>query len=118
MNAFYQEFFKSVEGVTVFKEPNEDYFSNNWLSAILIDEAIVGKSREDLRLAFESENIECRPIWKPLHQQPVFEAYPYYGSTVSSDLFDKGLCLPSGSNLTDNDRIRIQDVLADFFINK
>jgi dTDP-4-amino-4,6-dideoxygalactose transaminase len=86
------------------------------LSAITIDPAKSnGKTREDLRVAFEAANIESRPLWKPMHLQPVFEQYPYYGKKVSEKLFENGLCLPSGSNLSDEDRKRIQAVLDVFF---
>lgn len=107
MNAFYQELFKDIEGVTVFTEPNEDYYSNHWLSAIVIDSKITGVSREDLRLALLDANIESRPLWKPMHLQPVFANSPYYGGKVAEELFENGLCLPSGSNLTDAERERI-----------
>jgi dTDP-4-amino-4,6-dideoxygalactose transaminase len=117
-NAFYSDFFATIDGVTVLKETSDDWFSNHWLSAIVVDEAIVGKTREDLRLAFEKENIECRPLWKPMHLQPIFEKYAYYGSDVSSKLFEKGLCLPSGSNLSSDDFIRLENVLIDFFKTK
>src|SRR5690606_11943743 len=106
MNKFYQEIFAAIDGVTVFVEPSEDYFSNHWLSAITIDPKITGVTREDLRLAFLEENIESRPLWKPMHLQPVFADTPYYGEKVAEELFENGLCLPSGSNLTDEDRER------------
>ncbi|WP_296150949.1 DegT/DnrJ/EryC1/StrS family aminotransferase [uncultured Flavobacterium sp.] len=116
MNQFYKDFFSEIEGVTVFSESNEDFFSNHWLSAILIDSSKTGgKSREDLRLALEAENIESRPIWKPMHLQPVFQDYPYYGGSVSETIFKNGLCLPSGSNLLDIDKKRIKKVLHNFF---
>jgi len=63
----------------------------------------------------EAENIESRPLWKPMHLQPVFANYPYYGGTVAEDLFENGLCLPSGSNLTDHDRERIAAVIGEVF---
>jgi dTDP-4-amino-4,6-dideoxygalactose transaminase len=69
-------------------------------------------------LALEQENIESRPLWKPMHLQPVFEKYPYYGKDVSEKLFDNGLCLPSGSNLSDDDKNRIKTVLNNFFNKK
>lgn len=112
VNAFYQALFKDNPDVTVFKEPNANYFSNHWLSAIILNSF---EQREALRLALEQENIESRPLWKPMHLQPVFEKFPYYGTTVSADLFEKGLCLPSGSNLTTADLDRIKDVLIRFF---
>ena len=116
MNAFYVDLFKDIAGVTVFSVPNEDYFANYWLSAILIEpNKAKGIDREALRLAFEAANIESRPLWKPMHLQPIFEHYPYYGSNVAETLFEKGLCLPSGSNLTDEERVRIKKVVFDFF---
>ena len=112
MHDFYMELFKDVPGVTVFTVPNEDYFANYWLSAILIDPAIAGgMTSETMRLALDAENIESRPLWKPMHLQPIFEKYPYYGDKIAETLFDNGLCLPSGSNLTDDDRSRIKNAL-------
>jgi dTDP-4-amino-4,6-dideoxygalactose transaminase len=117
MHDFYVKLFASIEGVKVFEAPNEDYFANYWLSAITIDENKTnGITRETLRLAFEAENIESRPLWKPMHLQPIFEHYPYYGATVAENLFETGLCLPSGSNLTVHDRKRIASVIAAVFV--
>jgi dTDP-4-amino-4,6-dideoxygalactose transaminase len=108
MHDFYVEVFAAIKGVEVFSVPNEDYYANYWLSAITIDATRTnGVSRESLRLALESANIESRPLWKPMHLQPIFESYPYYGGNISEQLFENGLCLPSGSNLTDEDRNRI-----------
>lgn len=115
MNHFYQLLFESTNGVSVFKEPNNDFYSNHWLSAIIVDFKKTGKTREDLRLAFEEKNIESRPLWKPMHMQPVFEGCPYYGGSVSESLFESGLCLPSGSNLEDVDRERIFEVINTVF---
>ena len=115
MHDFYADFFKNIDGVNVFSEPNSNFSSNHWLTCILIDQSIVGKNREDLRLALEKENIESRPLWKPMHMQPVFEKYPYYGGKICEKLFENGLCLPSGSNLTDDDRNRILAVFNRFF---
>ncbi len=116
MNAFYQLLFKDIDAVTVFTVPNDDYFSNCWLSAITIDPMKMnGKTSEDLRLHLEQLNIECRPLWKPMHLQPIFASYPYYGGTVSQELFENGLCLPSGSNLTDADRNRLSEAFSLFF---
>lgn len=112
MHDFYVSLFESKAGITVFSEPDTDYFSNHWLSCIVIDpDKANGLTREKLRLEFEKENIECRPLWKPMHLQPVFADCPYYGKTVSEQLFQNGLCLPSGSNLTDEDRSRITAVV-------
>ncbi|KUO68054.1 MAG: pyridoxal phosphate-dependent aminotransferase [Lutibacter sp. BRH_c52] len=116
MHDFYVAYFKDIKGVTVFTEPNIDYYSNHWLSAILVNpEQTGGKTREDLRLALDAANIESRPLWKPMHMQPIFANDPYYGGTISESLFQNGLCLPSGSNLTNNDRNRIKSALDDFF---
>jgi dTDP-4-amino-4,6-dideoxygalactose transaminase len=116
MHDFYVEVFASIEGVDVFEAPNEDYFANYWLSAITIDEnKSKGITRETLRLALEAENIESRPLWKPMHLQPIFEKYPYYGTTIAEQLFKNGLCLPSGSNLSDEDRNRIKEVIQSVF---
>jgi len=117
MNAFYIERFEKIDGVTVFQEPTSDYFSNHWLSAILVDPSKTGGiTREDLRLAFEVDNIEARPLWKPMHQQPIFSDCLFFGNGVSEDLFENGLCLPSGSNLTDDDRSRIETIIKRTFV--
>lgn len=115
MHAFYLDIFKNIEGVTVFQATSESY-ANYWLSAIIVDESKTnGITREQLRLFFETYNIETRPLWKPMHLQPIFSKYPYYGGAVAATLFEKGLCLPSGSNLTDNERNKIKKVIADLF---
>lgn len=117
VNAFYKDFFANIDGVTVFSEPNGDYFSNHWLTSIVIDPAKTGgKTREDLRLSLETEKIECRPLWKPMHLQPIFAECPYYGGDVSATLFENGLCLPSGSNLSEDDLQRIKDAFQRFFL--
>ena len=119
MHDFYVEVFASIEGVEVFSTPNDDYFANYWLSAIIIDEKKTnGITRETLRLALEAENIESRPLWKPMHLQPIFFKYPYYGKKVAENLFENGLCLPSGSNLSDDDRNRIKEVIQFVFSNQ
>ena len=116
MHDFYVSVFASIEGVEVFSTPNDDYFANYWLSAIIIDEnKTKGITRETLRLALEAENIESRPLWKPMHLQPIFSTYPYYGKKVAENLFENGLCLPSGSNLSDIDRERISMVIKSVF---
>ncbi|MFT4803179.1 MAG: dTDP-4-amino-4,6-dideoxygalactose transaminase [Mariniflexile sp.] len=106
-NHFYQELFEGIEGIDVFTEPDNNYFSNHWLSCIVVNEKITGFTREELRLQMEQDNIEARPLWKPMHLQPVFKRCDYYGDKVAENLFENGLCLPSGSNLMDEDRRRI-----------
>ncbi|WP_026978326.1 DegT/DnrJ/EryC1/StrS family aminotransferase [Flavobacterium tegetincola] len=116
MHDFYINLFAEIPGVTVFKESSGDYFSNHWLSAITINaEEANGKTAEGLRLHLEQVNIESRPLWKPMHLQPVFAEFPYYGRTVAKDLFETGLCLPSGSNLNDSDRKHIAEHVHQFF---
>lgn len=117
MHEFYKTVFEDIKGVTLFSVPNEDYFSNYWLSAITIqsDLTMGGVTREILRIAFESANIESRPLWKPMHLQPVFEKEAYYGGSVAETLFEQGLCLPSGSNVIEEEKIRIQAVIKAVF---
>ena len=103
INNLYKELLSSKKGINFLTEPSEDYFSNYWLTTITLDKNKLGKNREDIRLHLEKYNIESRPLWKPMHLQPVFKDFPAYLNGVSKDLFDKGLCLPSGSNLTEND---------------
>ena len=113
---FYVVLFKDILGVTVFTAPNDDYFANYWLSTLLINpNETNGITRETLRLAFEAENIESRPLWKPMHLQPIFKKYPYYGNNVAETVLDNGLCLPSGSNLTEVERGRIAVVIRKVF---
>lgn len=112
----YVTFFKNNIGVEVLIETTNDYFSNHWLTAIVVNPELTGgKTSDDLRLFLEKSNIETRPLWKPMHLQPVFEKYPYYGSTISEKLFKNGLCLPSGSNLTIEEKNRIFTQLKRFF---
>jgi len=111
MFEFYVNLFRDIEGVSLFSEPSTDYFSNHWLSVLTINSEITGFSREDLRESLGALNIECRPLWKPMHMQPVFADSPFYGTGVAENMFDNGLCLPSGSNLSDNDRSRISNAI-------
>ena len=113
---FYLELFKDIKGVTVYEVPNTNYEANYWLNTILIDPIETnGITRETLRLALREENIESRPLWKPMHLQPVFCKYPFYGNSIASTLFENGLCLPSGCNLTKADCDRIKFVVLKLF---
>ena len=118
VNDFYQELFKKTVGIKVLNEPESNYFSNHWLSCILIDEKITGFNNESLRLELLKHNIETRLLWKPMHMQPVFKEYPFYGTNVCEELFKKGLCLPSGSNLNLDDKNGIKEVVTKFLFNK
>jgi dTDP-4-amino-4,6-dideoxygalactose transaminase len=112
INNFYKKLFENSKCVSIFVEPDERYFSNHWLSCITINQTYSnGLSPEKLRISFEKENIESRPLWKPMHLQPVFKNAPYYGERFAQELFENGLCLPSASNLTESDLSRIKEVL-------
>lgn len=107
MNQFYQDLFKEWKGVSIFKEPSTDFYSNHWLSCIVVDPKKTDLSSEKIRQTLAEDNIESRPLWKPMHLQPVFKHAPYYGGSVSVNLFSNGLCLPSGSNLEQSELQRI-----------
>lgn len=112
MHQFYSNIFSNNEAVQVFSEPNSNYYSNYWLTTILVNPSLGNKkSREDVRIMLEEANIESRPLWKPMHLQPVFSSSLYYGEKVSEKLFNTGLCLPSGSNSTEEEKERIDKVL-------
>ena len=108
--SFYKRELKGLTGISLLNEP-AGYYSNRWLTTILVDPEKSGVTREDIRLELEKENIEARPLWKPMHLQPIFREYPYYGSDVSEMLFKNGLCLPSGSNLTHDNLTIIMDCI-------
>jgi len=111
INSWYRSTLKAVPGLSFQTEPSEQYFSNYWLTCILMDPLKCGTNREKLRLALEQENIESRPLWKPMHKQPVYSSSPAYVNGTSEKLFEEGLCLPSGSNLKEEDLARILKVL-------
>jgi len=109
---YYKESLKDLKGIQFLEEPSADFYSNHWLTTILIDPALTGGiTREDLRLNFESRNIESRPLWKPMHLQPIFADYSAYLDGTSEHLFNTGLCLPSSSNITDEERKKVVDEL-------
>src|SRR5215204_3563145 len=102
---FYKSTFANISSIRLLEEPDARYFSNHWLSTMIIEDGPV--SREDIRLSLVAENIDSRPLWKPMHLQPVFESYPHYGNGTSDLIFKNGLCLPSGSNLLEDDLERV-----------
>lgn len=111
----YEKELGSLPGIRFLDEPL-GHFSNRWLTCIVIDpEKALGITRERIRLTLDAENIESRPLWKPLHLQPVFKYTEYHGGKVSEDLFQHGLCLPSGSNLEKKDLNRIIKLIKDIF---
>lgn len=113
INMKYRKLLAGIQGISFQSNPSSDFDSNMWLTCIVVDPAEAGFTREKLRLAMEEANIETRPLWKPMHLQPVFADAPYYGNEakVSERLFDKGLCLPSHPNLTEEDLQRVVDVI-------
>lgn len=104
--AHYEDAFAKVDGIEFMPEP-EGFRSTRWLTCVRIDPKRFGASREDVRLHLEAQNIEARPVWKPMHIQPIFQDFPAVGGRVAEDLFEFGLCLPSGSNLVHADRERV-----------
>lgn len=103
---FYAKTLGDTPGIGFMPEP-EGFRSTRWLSCILVDPQAFGASREQIRLHLEAENIEARPVWKPMHMQPIFQDFPSIGGDVAAELFEFGLCLPSGSDLTDDQRQRV-----------
>lgn len=114
VNDFYKDVFSNIDAVNLFSEASSDFFSNHWLSSITIDKKVSSRTNQELMAAFAEENIETRPLWKPMHLQPVFNDCQYYGETVSEELFTAGLCLPSGSNITNDDKNRIYEVISNY----
>jgi pyridoxal phosphate-dependent aminotransferase EpsN len=108
--ALYLQSLSHLPGIAFMPEPAWSC-SNRWLTCMTVDPDLFGVDREFIRLALEKENIESRPLWKPMHLQPVFSHYEVVGGNVSEDLFNRGLCLPSGSNLTDDDLARVVQVI-------
>ncbi|MGA2796671.1 MAG: aminotransferase class I/II-fold pyridoxal phosphate-dependent enzyme [Thermoguttaceae bacterium] len=108
--AYYQKALGDLPGIEFMPElPNA--CSTRWLTCITVNEQLFGADRETIRLALETENIESRPLWKPMHMQPVFTSCRIRGGQVSSDLFRRGLCLPSGSNLKESDLCRVAELI-------
>ncbi len=109
---YYKDLFKLYQEVTFLDETDSSFFSNYWLTTIKIAKEHTNRiSVEKIRLALENKNIESRPLWKPMHLQPIFNKYPKYINGISEELFNTGLCLPSGSNLTVDDKNRISSVI-------
>ena len=117
IHEIYSNRLKDLEGVHVMQNPSDEYDSNFWLTTITFDEQW-DITPEDIRLALEAENIETRWLWRPMHMQPVFADAPYYGGNCAQNLYEHGLCLPSGSSLTDEEIHRVADALISFFNDK
>ena len=113
----YSKLLNNIRGITVQENPDENFDSNFWLTCILVDSKKFGKSAEQIRVMLENENIESRPLWKPMHLQPVFAKYPFWGSNISENLFKNGLCLPSGVGLCNVDIHRIVNIILSDYSN-
>jgi len=113
--AFYQQAFADLPGLVFMPEASFGRCTR-WLTCITIDPALAGTDREKIRLALAEQNIEARPVWKPMHLQPIFAGTRCYGGAVAERLFEQGLCLPSGSNLTESDLQRVVDVVRSAFL--
>lgn len=111
---FYQKALGQLPGVEFMPEAAWGR-ANRWLTCLTINPAEAGTDREKVRLALEKENIEARPVWKPMHLQPLYAGTPHFGGAVSAELFDRGLCLPSGSNLTEAERARVAEIVQSHF---
>lgn len=109
---FYKQLFENLSEVTLHQEPSENFISNHWLTVIQLASF---EQREALRLHLEKYNIESRPVWKPMHLQPLFQDNLYFGDDLADKLFDNGLCLPSGSNLSEEDKNCIKEAIELFF---
>ena len=109
---FYKSSLEKYDGIRFLEEPNSSAFSNHWLTTVLVDPKKAGINRDNLQFALEKENIESRPLWKPMHMQPVFSSCPAYLNGTSEELFIKGLCFPSGTNMSDTDRWKIMRVIT------
>lgn len=105
------------EGITFLTEPNNQFFSNHWLTVIQVDASVLGLDREAIRLELLNHNIESRPTWKPMHLQKLYKDYPFYGRGVSETLFNNGLCLPSGSNMTEEQFGRIDRCIKSILVS-
>lgn len=115
---FYEEILGALPGIRFCHEP-DGFFSNRWLTTILIDPVQAGGvDRESIRTALEAENIESRPLWKPMHLQPVFKNYPVYCNGFSEQLFTMGLCLPSSTNLTEEQLQRVVECIQRQWVTK
>ena len=111
IHALYAKLLAETPGITVKEAPSADFYSNFWLTCVCVDEKISGTSADALRLKLADANIESRLLWKPMHMQPVYAENAFYGNGVSEKIFSQGLCLPSGSALTDDDIARVVEII-------
>lgn len=114
IHKFYTKELAEIDGLSVQQNPSTDFNSNFWLSTVLIDPK-TGKDPESLRQFMLDAGVETRRLWRPMHMQPVFADAPYYGDTTCETLFDRGLCLPSGSGLKEEELRYVADKIKEFF---
>ena len=107
----YTKLMKNMPGITVFQNPTPKFDSNFWLTCIIVNSEVAGLTINDVINGLIDENIESRPLWKPLHLQPIYNKVPFYGDGTSEEIFNSGLCLPSGITLSDNDILRVVNVI-------
>jgi dTDP-4-amino-4,6-dideoxygalactose transaminase len=115
INTYYKDAFKSITGLKFLTEPSKDFFSNYWLTTIIVDEKSCGFTCNDIRIQLEKENIESRFLWKPMHLQPIFQNEIFYSNQISEQIFNSGLCLPSGTNLTNKELDIIIEIIFKLF---
>ena len=111
IHGLYVRALSGIDGIEVHDNPSPDFNSNFWLTTITLDPEVISTTPDELRLALDANNIESRLLWRPMHIQPVYRDSPYYGGTVAEDLFARGLCLPSGSSLSDADIARVVETI-------
>ena len=111
IHALYTQLLAGTPGITVKQAPGAEFASNFWLTCILVDPEKFGADYETLRQKLDAANIETRPLWKPMHLQPVYASAPFYGNGTSKKIFSQGLCLPSGSSLSDDDIARVVEII-------
>lgn len=114
IHKFYTKELSEIDGLSVQQNPSTDFNSNFWLSTVIIDPK-TGKDPESLRQFMLDAGVETRRLWRPMHMQPVFADAPYYGGTTCETLFDRGLCLPSGSGLKEEELRHVADKIKEFF---
>ncbi len=113
IHGLYSELLAGAEWVTVHDEPSQRFRSNFWLSTVSFDKSVVGRTPDELRMLLLERGIETRLIWRPMHMQPVFADAPYYGGGCSDGIFENGLCLPSGTTLSDDDIAQVAEALKE-----
>lgn len=113
IHSMYADLFAGIDGLKIHDEPSERYRSNFWLSTVQFDKSVVKLTPDEIRMSLLGRGIETRLMWRPMHMQPIYEDAPYYGDQCSRAIFENGLCLPSGTTLTDDDIVQVADALKE-----